>query len=270
MHEPLHVGSGQMENVRNASAASNGSKYMPKRARRTATSGLRPQIGINQGSELRITTLTILKRCNSDDFSDICWPTKIEKVFQALQSTFHILHPVPFSPPFRPLTPLVLHLCPPATTPVHPVSKLSDSSPSRPRTSGSRLVKKEERTGSIHALHCRRGLDIIYFYLHLLLRYRKRMKSRDGGEQKCLSWAFSYRNFVFTSFLVTAKQTPWAICAFPWQRTMGRWKRESFKYTGHSRLPSRRGGCQTPSPQWSVGKGGGRWEGASGWSGIDT
>lgn len=206
-----------MDNVRNASATSNESKYMSKRARRAATSDLRPQIWINLGSELRITTLTILKRLNSD-FFDFSWPTKIEKVFQAFQSTFLILHPVPcsfpFSPPFRPLTLLVLHLFPPAATPVHPVSKLNDSSPSCPRTFGSRLVK-----GGENRIHPRISLPKgaghhLFVFTSAPPSVQKEDEESGWGEQKCLSWAFSYRNFVFTSFLVTVKQTRWVICLF--------------------------------------------------------
>lgn len=262
-----------MDDDRDASATSNESKYMSKRARRAATSRLHPQIWIKAGSELKITTLSIVKRLNSD-FFDICWTTKMEKGFQALQSTVLILRHVPcsfpFFPPFRPPTLLVLHLCPPAATPLHPVSTLSDSPPSCPRTFGSRLVK-----GGENRIHPRvpmpKGLDIIYLYLHLLLlRYRKRMKSWDGANRNVSPEPShietSYSRVSWWQWTNTVSN----LCVFKAENNgIEAENAKSFKDTGHSRLPSRRGGCQTLSPQWSVGKGGGRWEEASGWSGID-
>lgn len=177
-----------MDNVRNGSATSNESKYMSKRARRAATSDLRPQMWINLGSELRTTMLTILKRPNSD-FFDICWPTKIEKMFQAFQSTLLILHPVPCSFPFsspRPQTLLAFHLCPPTATPVHPVWKLSDASPSCLHTFGSRLVK-----GGENRIHPRVSLPKgaghhLFVFTSAPPSVQKEDEELGWGEQKCL------------------------------------------------------------------------------------
>lgn len=218
-----------MDHVRKASATGNQSKYMSKRARRAATS-----TNQNLGSEWRITTLTILRRLNSD-FSDTCWTTKIEKVFQTLPSTFLILHPVPcsfpFRPPFRPLTLSVLHLCPPAATPVRPVLKLSGSSHSRPPTFGSRLVKGgEDRIHPGVPLPKGAGHHLFVFTL-APPSVQKEDEELGWGEQKCLSWAFSYRNFVFASFLVTVKQRLWVTGVFSRQRTLGSKVKEGVSNT---------------------------------------
>lgn len=122
----------------------------------------------------------------------MCRPTKIEKGISS--PSVHFPHsascPLLLSPSpllFRPLTPLVHS--PPSSCKQHQFNQFTQfqSSAARLLPVPARLEagwSKEERTGSIHALHCRRGLDIIYFYLHLLLlRYRKRMKSRDGANR---------------------------------------------------------------------------------------
>lgn len=84
---------------------------------------------------------------------------------------------------------------------------------------------------------------------------------------------FSYRNFIFASFLGTVRDTQLVVCMVFNTGNNGIGGKtagcKGLEYIGNSRLPSRRAGCQTLSPQWSVGRGGGRWEEALGWSDID-
>lgn len=175
-----------------------------------------------------------------------------------------------------------LALCPPSPiisqrhqgstpTPLPSLLFHAASPPLSPTNAPEAVSSKEERTGPTAASHWPKGLDIIYLYLHCLLlggeggsRVWRVGKGWSVTVQKCLLRDVSYRYFIFTIFLMAAKQereeTVSAIgCKWLCMIALRLYGQLSgFKCAGHSRLLSHRVGCQTPSPQWSVGKGGGR------------
>lgn len=157
----------------------------------------------------------------------------------------------------------------------------------------SRRVEKEERTGSIAASRGRRGWTSSIFVFTLpppgRRRREERMKSRDGAVGLGSEMSFCCEaSHIDTSYsrvsCCKSKEKkdrggnissvcPALFNSVGSKRLIMWWNVGSlsgFKWTGHSLLLSRRAGCQTLSPQWSVGTGGGRWEEASSWSDTGT
>lgn len=82
-----------------------------------------------------------------------------------------------------------------------------------PSKSSGTVSLKEERTGSITASHGRRGwTSFIRIYTASSLAEKEGVKDEElGGRalvlvQKCLYGGFSYRYFIFTSFLMAKKE----------------------------------------------------------------